>query len=280
LVILKKLNLKEKEKDVLERYIWLPGEKIEISLEKYDRWKTIKEYDKGVVYKYLDVSYRFPFFQRNMLFSEVISLDFIGAFGRGYEHLFDGVVPMNMRGEYIKEKNLMSLPQWFDIGRIRRYIINSNITEAVKHLEILIQDCGKKANSPIRQTLLWMHENGLPGIGQIVEALGMDEICAEEPITAMEGINSFYRKEVVTLILNFERISAVALRHDSGHEDLLNVTGFFSLSTVKKFSGIQNILNNCKKGKESLDSYINSNSPAFPKPVIASSDRRSGRSNL
>ena len=204
LAILKELNPSEKEKNILEKYIWLPGEEIEIGLDKYDRWNTIKEYDKGVVYKYLDVSYRF-LSQRNMLFSEVISLDPISAFGRGYEHLFNGGMLMNTIRRYIEEKNLVPASEWFNVGRIRHHIVNSNIIEAMKLFRFLVEEYEHKASPAIRQTLRWMHKNGLPDLGQIVKALGMDGICVEEIESAFQVLSDCYIKEIKSLILKKEQ---------------------------------------------------------------------------
>ena len=203
--------------------------------------------------------------------SEISGPKFIDDFGQGDEYGLDaGLTAVSN----IFLNNLMHVNGWRSIGTARHYILSKNIPEAIKIFKSLLDEHKQKANPAIRQTLLWMHENGLPGIGQIVEALGMDGICVEEMDMLINQLSDFLdlKEELVNMPEPVYVYDVLVKGHlDSLIEvKSLNVAGIAafkqiatfcegnikneSLTGEKKFSVIKSHLDELKK---SLGHYRN-----------------------
>ena len=225
-------EMPKKEIVIVKRYVLLPDDSWPEVGDKGDRVKELiksgrPKLHKKIFYKCCSIVYGFRVESRKWS-SEISGPNFICDFGQGDEHTLDGGLKATSGlALYVEESNLMHETGWADIGTARHYILNQNIPEAIKKLKELLDRYEQKANPAIRETLLWMHENGLPGIGQIVEALGMDEICVEEFVSIVSEFYEFYDKEIVPIILKLDSAKkGIIARHILGEDKLANAEGY------------------------------------------------------
>ncbi|MDP8230872.1 MAG: hypothetical protein P9L93_07210 [Candidatus Gorgyraea atricola] len=235
---LKELDLSKKNIKELEQYMILHSDSLSMRGEKIEKMskllKTGKpKSHKEIFYKYCSIIYRF--YEETCTWNKEISGP--ADFDRyGDEYGLNGGLPyLAFMERYRKEHNLMEIHRWLEIGKARYCILNNNIPMVIEIFERLSEACEYDVNSPIRQTLLWTYKNGLPGLGQIVEELGMDGICVEEIGMLMEQLSDFLdnKEELVDMP---EPIYDVLIKGHLGRlieVESLNVVGITALKQTK-----------------------------------------------